>query len=196
MRASRFDFVNTVVARRDLVVTSSEAHFCRLEPRGPGLAWHCDLDDGTPTDTDKNPASFVRWVCRDLRVRYPATEPLGPTLDVHQTGPHSDLGRLLQGLGRLTGLVPRPPPDGGIERRVVYTDPAGILDDALRQRIENWPSAPHGDDRVVRPAELWKIKRTHEGLVVESVGWWDGAPALDHQIGLAGDIGRRLTARL
>jgi hypothetical protein len=36
---------------------------------------------------------------------------------------------------------------------------------------------------------------TGEGLVVESVSWWDSAPALDHQIGLTVDIARRLTAQ-
>ena len=73
------------------------------------------------------------------------------------------------------------------------TDPAGILDAALRRRIENWPSARHGDG-VVRPAELWSIRITREGLVVQSVSWWGSAPALDHQIGLATDIAQRLAA--
>jgi hypothetical protein len=47
---------------------------------------------------------------------------------------------------------------------------------------------------VVRPAELWSIKLTAEGLVVESVSWWGSAPALDHQIVLANDIAHRLAA--
>jgi hypothetical protein len=52
----------------------------------------------------------------------------------------------------------------------------------------------HGDG-VVRPAELWSIKSTREGLIVTSVSWWGSAPALDHQIGLAVDIARRMTAQ-
>jgi hypothetical protein len=43
-------------------------------------------------------------------------------------------------------------------------------------------------------AELSSIRVTREGLVAESVSWWDSAPALDHKIGLALDIARRLTA--
>lgn len=100
----------------------------------------------------------------------------------------------MQGFGRLVGRAPLRARGGDIEGRFDYTDPAGILDVALRRRIENWPSAQHGD-RAVRPAELWSIKLTGEGLVVESVSWWDSAPALDHQIGLAVDIARRLTAQ-
>ena len=49
----------------------------------------------------------------------------------------------------------------------------------------------HGDG-VVRPAELTAIRRTGEALVVASSSWWDSAPALDHQIGLAIDVARRL----
>ena len=93
----------------------------------------------------------------------------------------------------LAGGASRRAPGGDDDARFVYTDPAGILDAALRRRIENWPSALHGDG-VVRPAELWSISLTGEGLVVESVSWWGSAPALDHQIGLAIDIAHRLTA--
>ncbi len=83
---------------------------------------------------------------------------------------------------------------GDTEGRLIYTDPAGILDNALRRRIESWPSALHGDG-VMRPAELWSITCTHGGLVVESVSWWGSAPALDHQIGLALEIADRLIVR-
>jgi len=51
----------------------------------------------------------------------------------------------------------------------------------------------HGDG-IVRPAELWSISVTSEGLVVESVSWWGSAPALNHQVELALDIARRLAA--
>jgi len=193
--ASNIDFVDIVVADRDLVVTSVDEHSCRLEPReSDGLAWHCDLDDGTPTADDRDPASFVRWVCPSLRVSRSAAGTAVPLLDVSRPGPHSDLGRLLKGFGRLAGRASRRTPGADIEGRFVYTDPAGVLDVALRRRIENWPSAMHGDG-VVRPAELWSVKLTGEGLVVESVSWWGSAPALDHQIGLANDIAHRLTAQ-
>ena len=94
----------------------------------------------------------------------------------------------------LAGRASRRAPGGDIEERFVYTDPAGILDVSLRRRIENWPSARHGDG-VVRPAELWSVRVTGEGLVVESVSWWGSAPVLDHQIGLALDIAHRLAAQ-
>ena len=148
MVASDFDFVNVVAADRDLVVTTAHDHFCRLEPRESDLAWFCDLDDGTPTDSDRDPDSFVRWVCPALRVGRSATATAVPLLDVYQPGPHSDLGRLMQGLGRLVGLTSRRTPGGDSDGRFVYTDAAGILDVGLRQRIENWPLADHGDGVV------------------------------------------------
>jgi len=100
----------------------------------------------------------------------------------------------MRGFGRLAGRASPRTPGGGFEGRFVYTDPAGILDVALRRRIENWPPARHGDG-VMRPAELWTITSNGEGLVVESVSWWGSAPALDHQIGLALDIAHQLAAQ-
>lgn len=192
MVASAFEFVNVVAAARDLRVTNAHSHFCRLEPRESDLDWHCDLDDGTPTDSERDPAKYVRWVCPALRVRHPATA--APVVEVRRPGPHSDLGKLVQGLRRLLGRTSRSTAEGDADGRFVYTDPAGILDVDLRQRIENWPPAPW-DDGVVRPAELWSIACTGEGLIVQSVSWWNSAPALDHQIGLAIDIARRMTAQ-
>lgn len=189
---SHFDFVDVVVADRDLVVTSTDDHVRRLKPRESDLGWHCDLDDGTPTDDERDPASFVRWVCPALQVGRSGAGTTLPLIDVRRAGPQSDLGRLLKGFGRLAGRASRRTPDSDLAGRFVYTDPVGILDAALHQRIENWPSAQHGDG-VVRPAELCSIKLTGEGLVVESVSWWGSAPALDHQIGLAVEIAHRLT---
>lgn len=187
MPPSQFDFVSVVVADLDLMVTSSHHHVCRLEPRSSALGWHCDLDDGTPTG-ESDPAAFVRWVCPVLRIGGPATGAAHPDVDVHRSGPKSDLGKLVQKFRLFTGRVPQ-----GGDGRFVYTDPAGVLDADPRRRFENWPSAPHGDG-VVRPAELSSIRRT-EGLIVESVSWWGSAPALGHQIGLAFDIAHRLTAQ-
>jgi hypothetical protein len=187
--ASHFDFVDIVAANRDLVITHAEKHVCRLEPREPALAWYCDLDDGTPTG-ESDPASFVRWVCPALRIGGPAPGAAVPVVDVHRSGPQSDLGKLAQKFRLFTGR----PPEGGVEGRFVYTDPAGVLDAELRRRIENWPPALHGDG-VVRPAELSSIRRTSEGLIVASVSWWGSAPALDHHIGLAVDIAHRLTTQ-
>ena len=191
--ASHFAFVDVVAAARDLVVTSGDEHACRLEPRESDLAWFCDLDDGTPTGED-DPASFVRWVCPVLRVGPSPTGTAIPLVDVRRSGPLSDLGRLMQTFGRLARAASRRAHGGEVEGRFVYTDPAGILDIELRRRIESWPPAQHGDG-VVRPAELWSIRFTGEGLVVESVSWWGSAPALDHQIGLAVDVAHRLTAQ-
>jgi hypothetical protein len=188
MVAAPFDFVTAVANDRDLVVTHTGDHVCRLEPRASQLSWFCDLDDGTPTG-ENDPASHVRWVCPALRVRAPA----GPVLEVRRSGPQSDLGRLVSRFGRLTGRASSGPAANDGEGRFVYTDPAEILDEALRRRIESWPTARHGDG-VVRPAELSSIRVTREGLVVESVSWWNSAQALDHQIGLALDIAGRLTA--
>lgn len=191
--ASRFAFVDVVATERDLVVTNTDDHVCRLEPRQSDLAWYCDLDDGTPTGEDV-PAAFVRWVCPALGVRPSAGGGSVPLVEVRRPGPHSDLGRLVKKLGRLAGGASRRAPEGDVDGRFAYTDPVGILDLDLRRRIENWPPAQHGDG-VVRPAELWSVTCTREGLVVESVSWWGSAPALDHQIGLAIDIAGRLTAQ-
>ena len=158
-------------------------------PRESALAWCCDLEEGVPTG-ETDPASFVRWVCPALRSGLPAKGAEAPLIEVRRPGPHSDLGKLVKKFLRLAGR----PPAGDVEGRFVYTDPAGVIDAELRQRIENWPSARHGDG-VVRPAELWSITQTREGLVVTSVSWWGSAPALDHQIGLAVDIAQRLTAQ-
>ena len=192
---SNFDFVDVVAGDRDLVLTSVGAHVCRLEPRESDLVWHCDLDDGTPTDSDRDPASFVRWVCPTLRTGRSAQRTATPVFDacLRGRGPRSELGTLMKGLGRLAGRTPRQMPGDDSNARYAYTDPAGILDAALRRRIENWPSAKHGDG-VVRPAELLSVKSNREGLIVESVSWWGSAPTLDHQIGLALEIAHRLRA--
>jgi hypothetical protein len=186
------DFIDIVAGDRALVVRRADAHHCRVEPReADALTWHCELDDGYSNDSERDPASYVRWVCPALRVTRAMTAPAVPDLDVSRAGPQSDLGKLLKGFGRLAGRTRQPAPGTDAEERYVYTDPAGVLDVALRERIESWPSAMHGDG-VVRPAELWSIRRTGEGLVVSSSSWWDSAAALDHQIGLAIDVARRL----
>lgn len=115
-------------------------------------------------------------------------------LAVRRPGPHSDLGKLVEEIGRYFGRMSRSDPRAEAGARFVYTDPAGVLDAGLCQRIENWPSARY-DDGVVRPAELWSITSTGEGLIVQSVSWWNSAPALDHQIGLAVDIAQRMIGR-
>lgn len=190
MPVLHFDFVDVVVSERELVVTSGNWRGCRLEPRQSDLAWHCDLDDGTPTG-ENDPASYVRWVCPTLRLG-PATA--APIVDVRRTGPQSDLGKVMKELGRLAARLGGRPTGVEVEGRFAYTDPAGILDAALRRRIESGPPAMHGDG-VVQPVELTSIKVTREGLIVESASWWDSAPALDHQIGLAVDIARRVAAQ-
>ncbi len=181
-----FDFVRVVLTDRDLVATSAHEHAWRLEPRRSDLAWYCDLDDGTPTG-ESDPASFVRWVCPSLRAGGPASAKDGRVLDVRRAGHGSDLGRLMKRIATMAGRGS----GTEVEGRFVYTDPNGILDIDLRRRIENWPSAMHGDG-VVRPAELWSIGVTSEGLVVESVSWWDSAAALRHQLDLALDVAHRL----
>ena len=194
MAPDHLDFVDIVAAARDLVVTGADVHHRRIEPRQPdAITWYCDLDDGTATDSERDPASYVRWVCPALRVSRAAAALVVPDLDVSRAGPQSDLGKLLEGFGRLAGRTRQPAPGTDAEGRYVYVDPAGILDPALRERIDTWPSAMHGDG-VVRPAELSSISRTGEGLVVTSLSWWDSPAALDHQIDLALDIARRLAA--
>ena len=192
MVASSYDFVDVVARARGLLVTATGAHTFRLESRGQSPAWYCDLDDGTPTG-ENDPASFVRWVCPELRVKRSPTASTIPLLDVHRPGPHSDLGRIVSWFAHLAGRSSGPSTTG-VEGRYAYTDPHRILDAQLRHRVENWPAAWHGDG-VMRPAELWSIQVTDEGLVITSVSWWNSAPALDHQIALAVDIAGRLTAR-
>jgi hypothetical protein len=48
---------------------------------------------------------------------------------------------------------------------------------------------------VDRPAELWSLGVTGEGLVLTSVSWWGSAPALDHQLALGIDIAARMADR-
>lgn len=181
------DFIAAVVAARDLVVTTAHDHVWWLAPRQSDLAWHCELDDGTPTSNENDPAAHVRWVCPSLRLPASTSESVVRTLDVRRLGPKSDLDRLVRWFGRLSGGES----ESESQERFAYTDPAGVLDDALRHRIEHWPSAMHGDG-VVRPAELLSIKIRREGLVVESASWWGSAEALDHQLALATDIADRL----
>ncbi|WP_421735615.1 hypothetical protein [Cellulomonas sp.] len=186
MTASSNGFIEDVARARGLLLTRTGAHTARLQPAGEPPAWYCDLDDGTPTG-ESDPASSVRWVSPALRTLHPAGSPI---LDVRRVGPQSDLGRIGAWIGRLAGRSS----SAAAEGRYAYADPHGILDDQLRHRVEHWPDAAHGDG-IVRPAELWSMQVTREGLVVTSVSWWGSAPALDHQIALAVDVAARLTAR-
>ncbi len=129
-----------------------------------------------------------------LKLEYPVRRTPEAPLEVRRAGPQSDLGKLVQGVGRLLGRGPRQTPGVVAKERYLYTDPAGTIDDDLRHRIENWPRALHGDG-VVRPTELSSIRITHEGLIVESVSWWTSAAVLDHQLTLAIDLANRLEAR-
>lgn len=193
MAAPANDFVHQVAAARDLVVTASGGYTLRLEPRVATLHWYCDVYDGTPTgDTDT--ASSVRWVCPALRTRWSPAGTTAQVLDVRRPGPHSDLGRWAARLGRLVSGRQSGTPDGGAQERFVVTDPQEVLDADLHRRMEHWPPALHGDG-TTRPAELWSIRVTGEGLVVTSVSWWGSAAALDHQIGLSVDVAERLLRR-
>ena len=181
-------FIQAVVADRDLLVTHAVQHAWRLEPRQSMLAWHCDLDDGTSTNNESDPAAFVRWVCPALRLVGRSTT---PQVEVRRRGPQSDAGRALAALGRLTRRAPAHNPDPSASACYDFTDPHGLLDALLRQRLEHWPVATDGNG-VMRPAELWSIQVTHEGLVVQSASWWDSAAALDHHIGLAIELADRI----
>jgi hypothetical protein len=208
MRAAPYDFINEVARARGLVLTTTGKHFFRLEPRpAPAPAWHCDLDDGTPSG-EGDPGTYVRWVCPALRLVWSAAarqsavsaaSASGGQLDVRRTGPQSDLGRLVAGFRRLVGRSSGGPADGGsgsgagADGGLAHTDPYGVLDGPLRHRIEHWPPAWHGDG-VLRPAQLGSIGITFEGLIVSSYGWWGSAAVLDHHIGLAVDIADRLRA--
>jgi hypothetical protein len=178
------DFIDDVARARGLLVSRQGAHEARLQPAGEPPAWFCDLSEGVP-DGENDPASFVRWVSPALRTVDAAGS---PTFEVRRPGPHSDLGRIAAWFGRRAG---RPSPTA--EGRYAYTDPHGVVDAELRQRLEHWPDAAHGDG-IVRPAELWSIRATREGLIVTSVSWWGSAPALDHQIALALDVAARFVA--
>ncbi len=183
------DFIAAVVAARDLVLTSVQEHDWRIEPRESALAWHCDLFDGTPTG-ENDPASHIRWVAPSLRlVRSGRDHPVSP-LDVRLSGPQNDLGRLVAGLGRLLRGGREPAPADSY----VYTDPLGVIDAPLRERIQHGPPAM-SSDAVVRPANLTAIRVTYEGLTVSSAGWWDSAAALDHHLAVAIDVAARLAAR-
>jgi len=183
------DFIASVVAARDLVFTSTHDHDWQIEPRESALSWHCDLFDGTPTG-ENDPSSHARWVSPSLRLVRSDAGRAVPPIDVRRSGPQSDLGRLAARFGRLLGVGDDPT---SVDSHV-YTDPLGVIDAPLRDRIENGPTAMHGDG-VVRTVGLTSIRVTGEGLVVLSAGWWDSAAALDHQIALAIDVATRLAAR-
>jgi len=182
--ASPNGFIDDVARARGLRVTRTGTHTARLEPAGEPPGWYCDLDDGTPTG-ESDPASFVRWVSPALRSMHSAGS---PPLDVHRVGPQSDLRRIEAWFGRFAGRSSSTAAEG----RYAYTDPHGVVDVPLRHRVEHWPDAQHGDGSV-RPAELWSIEVTREGLVVSSASWWGSASALEHQIALALDVADRLT---
>lgn len=184
------EFIDEVVHARDLVVTSAHEHAWRVEPREAALDWFCDLDDGTPTSNENDPPSSVRWVCPALRLRRTATGSGVRTLDVRRAGPSSDLGRLMAPLRQLLARGADREGDRR-EDRFVYTDPHGVLDGPLRQRVEHWPAAPHGEGDVWT-AEPVSVRVTGEGLVVASTSVWGSAPALNHQIALGVDIADRL----
>ena len=137
-------FIDDVARARGLLVTRRGAHSARLQPAGEPPAWYCDLSEGVP-DGENDPASFVVWVCPALRTVHSAGP---PTLDVHRSGPHSDLGRIAAWFGRLAGRSSSPAAEG----LYAYTDPHGILDAQLRHRVEHWPDAVHGDGSCVPPS--------------------------------------------
>lgn len=70
-------------------------------------------------------------------------------------------------------------------------DSAGILDDELRQRIENWPPAFTGSSNT-QPFRLGRIGVSREGLDIFTHDWWDSEAALEHQIQLGIDLAVRL----
>jgi hypothetical protein len=193
MGVTPYGFIDDVARARDLIVSAAAGdHSFRLEPRESTLAWHCDLNDGTPTgDTEKAP--FIRWVCPALRVKRNDGSTTAVPLDVHRPGPHSDLGRAAAWLRRRAGSSSGRMAQSEVDAGYAYTDPHGIIDDALRQRLEHWPPARR-ENGVVQPAELWSITITGEGLIVSSLSWWNNAAALDHQITLSIDIAQRLIA--
>lgn len=69
-------------------------------------------------------------------------------------------------------------------------DPAGILDDELRQRIENWPLAVTLFG--TQPVRLGLIEVSREGFCIGTDSWWDSEAALEHQIQLGIDLAVRL----
>jgi hypothetical protein len=70
-------------------------------------------------------------------------------------------------------------------------DSAGILDDDLRQRIENWPPAFTGGSDT-QPFRHGRITLSREGLHIFTHDWWDSEAALEHQIQLGIDLAVRL----
>ena len=173
------------------------------------LEWTCILTPRSGSD-DEESASSIDWVCpsfaiTDEKVRQlmsditVVAESIGsgvipditppPTLSASWSGggPLTEIGCLIECLKSLSlkPLFSVP------EYLLDIDDSAGILDDELRQRIENWPPAFTGSSNT-QPFRLGTIRVEAEGLRIVTSDWWDSEAALEHQIQLGIDLAVRL----
>lgn len=73
-------------------------------------------------------------------------------------------------------------------------DPAGVVDTTVAPWFTAFPPAWRGGAaaREEEPAPIDSVWLSNDGLEVASSGWWDSAPALDHQIRLGLALAHRV----
>jgi hypothetical protein len=170
------------------------------------LAWTCVLTLTYDRVEAGRTSSSIDWICpsigvtdeklkhamsnltaESIRSGEVGDRALPPRLSARRAGPQTDVGVVFDALKKrsLKALFRAP------EYRVDIDDPAGILDDDLRERIENWPPAFTGNSDT-QPVRLGMIRVEPRGLRIVTEDWWDSAAALEHQILLGIDLALRL----
>ncbi|MBL8227165.1 MAG: hypothetical protein JNL98_01755 [Bryobacterales bacterium] len=176
-----------------------------IEGSSNGLAWQCTLDQ----DWESVRTSAIAWVCPELvireadfhemlgqvtdAVRTKSTAPIPfrvPLINVYYDVPQTDIGAVLDMIRTfrrrgLKGLFEANEPE------LVIHDTAGVIDEAMRARLTQWPEA-FGTDRKLRPVRLHRIAMEPRGFCLRSADWWASAAALTYQIQLGIDLAARL----
>ena len=142
----------------------------------PGPDWHCTLEQ---SPGDFGPESTIHWVCPTLAI----TE--AHIRQVLATMAKPPVPQLSVRYGKPKGWFRKSDPE------LMIDDDAGILDDVLHTRLNQWPDAYTVDGKCT-PARLGYILVEQTGLWVRSSGWWASTPALVHQIHLGIDLAARL----
>lgn len=70
-------------------------------------------------------------------------------------------------------------------------DPAGVIDAGIAGWFAAFPPAWRGGT-VDEPSPFDSVWLSNDGLAVTATGWWDSAPALDHQIRLSLALAHRV----
>lgn len=84
-----------------------------------------------------------------------------------------------------------PPPVSVLGPGWSVQDPAGVVDAGIAGWFAAFPPAWLGGE-TDEPSPLDSVWLSNDGLEVTSTGWWDSAPALDHQIRLGLALAQRI----